>query len=161
MSEAAKQADGDQQPQLVIQKIYTKDLSFETPNSPQVFSQEWKPNVNLNIATDNVDLGNEHYEVTVSVTVTAKVGENTAFLAEVKQAGIFGIRGLEPDQLKQTLGAYCANVLFPYAREVVSDLIIRGGFPQLNIAPVNFDALYLQQLQQAQQRETDAAVPLQ
>lgn len=160
MTEAAKQPDGDQ-PQLVIQKIYTKDLSFETPNSPQVFSQEWKPNVNLNIATDNANLGNDHYEVTVSVTATAKVGENTAFLAEVKQAGIFGIRGLEPDQLKQTLGAYCANILFPYAREVVSDLIIRGGFPQLNIAPVNFDALYLQQMQQAQQREADGAVPVQ
>ncbi len=160
MAEEAKQPAGDQ-PQLVIQKVYSKDLSFETPNSPQVFSQEWKPNVNLNIATDNADLGNDHYEVTVTVTVTAKVNDNTAFLVEVKQAGIFGIRGLEPDQLRQTLATYCPNILFPYAREVVSDIIIRGGFPQLNIAPVNFDALYMQQMQQAQQEGADSAVPVQ
>jgi len=157
MSEAEQQPAGGEQPQLVIQKIYTKDLSFEAPNSPAIFSGEWKPAVNLNIGTDSSDLGSDHHEVTVSLTVTTKVGEQTAFLVEVKQAGIFGIRGLNPDQLKQTLATYCANIIFPYAREVVSDLIIRGGFPQFNVAPVNFDALYAQQMQQEQARQ-DAPV---
>ena len=155
MSEQEPQGAENGQPQLVIQKIYCKDLSFEAPNSPQIFSGEWKPNVNLNIGTENAELGNDHYEVTVSLTVTAKAGEQTAFLVEIKEAGIFGIRGLNADQMKQTLGAYCPNIIFPYAREVASDLVMRGGFPQLNIAPVNFEALYLQQLQQeAGQQET-------
>lgn len=157
MSEEGQQAGEGNQPQLMIHKIYTKDLSFETPHSPQVFNNEWKPAVNLNIGTENQPLGGDNYEVSVSLTVTAKLGEQTAFLVEVKQAGIFGIRGLNPEQLKQTLATYCANIIFPYAREVASDLIIRGGFPQFNVAPVNFEALYLQQMQQAQQQAAQEA----
>jgi preprotein translocase subunit SecB len=128
--------------QFAIQRIYTKDISFETPNSPHVFTAEWKPEVNVQLNTSVHDLGNDHYELVLTVTVTAKQGENTAFLAEVQQAGIFLISGLPEDEMGPMLGIFCPNMLFPYAREVVSDLVSRGSFPQLVLAPVNFEAIY-------------------
>lgn len=137
-------------PQFGIQRIYTKDISFETPNSPAIFREQGKFEINLNLGTDNQTLGADLFEVTLSITVTANMGDKTAYLAEVKQSGIFGIRGLNADQLKQTLAVYCPNILFPYARESISDLVTRGGFPQLLLAPVNFEAIYLQHLQQQQ-----------
>jgi preprotein translocase subunit SecB len=142
------QAEGAAQPQLGIQRVYVKDVSLETPNTPDVFREQWKPDVNLNVGTTSRELGNDLYEVVVSVTVTARLAERTAFLVEVQQAGIFTIKGLDQEQLQQVMAIYCPNVIFPYAREAVSDLVTRAGFPQLLLAPVNFEALYARQMQQ-------------
>ncbi len=137
--------------QFAIQKIYTKDISFETPNSPKVFTQKWEPSLDLNLGTNVENLENSMYEVSLSVTVTVKIADNTAYLVEIKQAGIFTIAGFTEQEMGPMLGSFCPNVLFPYAREAVSDLVAKGGFPQLILAPVNFDALYMQHLQQNQQ----------
>lgn len=131
-----------------IQRIFTKDISFEAPNAPQVFQQEWQPEVKLDLDTASSQLTDDVYEVVLRVTVTATLGETTAFLCEVQQAGIFTVGGLEGTQLAHCLGAYCPNILFPYARECITGLVTRGTFPQLNLAPVNFDALFMNYLQQ-------------
>ncbi len=130
-----------------IQRVYTKDISFEAPNAPQVFQKEWEPEVKLDLDTASSQLADGIFEVVLRVTVTATVGEETAFLCEVQQAGIFTIAGIEGTQLAHCLGAYCPNILFPYARECISGLVSRGTFPQLNLAPVNFDALFMNYLQ--------------
>ncbi|MBR9728581.1 protein-export chaperone SecB [Shewanella intestini] len=147
---AEEVANNEENPQFNIQRIYTKDISFETPNSPAVFQKEWNPEVKLDLDTRSNKLAEDAYEVILSLTVTAKNGDETAFLCEVQQAGIFSINGLTEPQLAHSLGAYCPNVLFPYAREAVSSLVSRGTFPQLNLAPVNFDALFAQYVQQRQ-----------
>lgn len=153
----AEAVNNEQQaPQFNIQRIYTKDVSFETPNSPGVFQKEWNPEVKLDLDTRSNKLADDVYEVILSLTVTAQNGEETAFLCEVQQAGIFSIAGLSEPQLAHSLGAYCPNVLFPYARELVGSLVNRGTFPQLNLAPVNFDALFAQYVQQ-RQSEAQAA----
>ncbi|WP_299008688.1 protein-export chaperone SecB [uncultured Shewanella sp.] len=144
-------------PQFNIQRIYTKDISFETPNSPAVFQKEWSPEVKLDLDTRTEKLADDVYEVVLSLTVTAKNGDETAFLCEVQQAGIFSITGLTEPQLAHSLGAYCPNVLFPYARETVGSLVGRGTFPQLNLAPVNFDALFAQHMQQQQEAQAQQA----
>ncbi|WP_192456414.1 protein-export chaperone SecB [Musicola keenii] len=131
-----------------IQRIYTKDISFEAPNAPQVFQQEWNPEVKLDLDTASTQLADDVYEVVLRVTVTATIGEETAFLCEVQQAGIFTVGGMEGQQLAHCLGAYCPNVLFPYVRECITSLVSRGTFPQLNLAPVNFDALFMNYLEQ-------------
>jgi preprotein translocase subunit SecB len=146
-------ADSTQRGQFGIQRIYVKDISFETPNSPAIFREQWTPAVNLELHSESKALEPNVYEVVISITVTVKVGELTAFLAEVRQAGIFSIQGLDAPQLGPTLGAFCPNILFPYAREAVSDLVVRGGFPPLYIAPVNFDALYAEQVRRHQQTQ--------
>ncbi len=143
----------ENQQRFEIQRIYTKDLSFESPNSPRVFLEKnWQPemSIDLNITHNQLDEPNT-YEVVLVVTATAKIDDKVAFLAEIKQAGIFAISGFEEEQVNHMLGAFCPNVLFPYAREVVSDIVTRGSFPQLLLAPINFDALY------QQQKETVAA----
>lgn len=145
------------QRQLAIQRIYVKDLSFEAPGAPEVFTRDWKPEVNLNIGTGSRVIGRDQYEVTLTATVTVKSGEATAFLAEVKQAGIFTALGFSEAELGPMLGSYCPNVLFPYVREVISDLVTRGSFPQFLMAPVNFDALYAQHLRQQQAGQGQAA----
>jgi len=137
--------------QFSIQKIYTKDISFETPNSPKTFTLQWEPVVDFNLGTNVEHLEDSLYEVVLSVTITVKSGETTAYLAEVKQAGIFSLGGFTEQELGPMLGSFCPNILFPYARETISDIVARGGFPQMLLAPVNFDALYAQHLQQAQQ----------
>lgn len=146
-----------QQPQFNIQRIYTKDISFESPNAPSVFTKEWKPEIKLDIDTSTNKLDENVFEVVLSVTVTAKIGEETAFLCEVQQAGIFAI-GEMPDQNKaHTLGSFCPNMLFPYARETISNLVNRGTFPPLNLSPVNFDAIFAAYVQKrAQQAQGDA-----
>jgi len=131
-----------------IQRIYTKDISFEAPNAPQVFQKEWEPEVKLDLDTASSALADDVFEVVLRVTVTATVEEDTAFLCEVQQAGIFSISGIEGNQMAHCLGAYCPNILFPYARECITSLVSRGTFPQLNLAPVNFDALFMNYLQQ-------------
>ncbi|MDY0972807.1 protein-export chaperone SecB [Siccibacter turicensis] len=131
-----------------IQRVYTKDISFEAPNAPQVFQKDWQPEVKLDLDTASNQLAEDVYEVMLRVTVTATVEGETAFLCEVQQAGIFTVGGIEGTQLAHCLGAYCPNILFPYARECITNLVSRGTFPQLNLAPVNFDALFMNYLQQ-------------
>jgi len=138
--------------QFSIQKIYTKDLSFETPNSPKVFTEKWEPTVDFNLGTNVTVLENTLYEVAITVTITVKCNSTTAYLVEVIQAGIFSLIGFNDQEMGPMVGSFCPNILFPYAREAVSDLVAKGGFPQLLLAPVNFDALYAQHLQQTQQQ---------
>ncbi len=142
--------------QFAIQKIYTKDISFETPNSPQIFTQKWEPALDLNLGTHVETLENSMFEISLTITVTVKIGEATAYLVEINQAGIFTISGFAEQEMGPMLGSFCPNILFPYAREAVSDLVNKGGFPQLILAPVNFDALYMQHLQQNQQSSTES-----
>ena len=153
------QAAGEQAqaPQFNIQRIFTKDISFESPNSPAIFTKEWKPEIKLDIDTSTNKLDESVFEVVLSVTVTASLGEETAFLCEVQQAGIFAI-GEMPDQNKaHMLGSYCPNLLFPYARETISNLVNRGTFPPLNLAPVNFDAIFAAYMQKrVQEAQGDA-----
>lgn len=151
-------AEGTANPQFNIQRIYTKDVSFETPNSPAIFQKEWKPEIKLDIDTRSNKLGEDTYEVVLSVTVTALVEEQTAFLAEVQQAGIFTIGNVPEPQLAHMIGAFCPTTLFPYARETVANLVNRGSFPQFNLSPVNFDALFASYLQKRQaEAEAQAA----
>ena len=143
------------QQQFEIQKIYLKDVSLETPNSPMIFTQQWKPEINLQINTAASQLAENVHEVVITLTVTAKQDDKVAYLVEVQQAGIFGLQGFSKEQMGPMLGAYCPNVLFAYGREAVDSLVSKGGFPQLMLKPVNFDALYLQHVkaQQAQKAE--------
>ena len=142
-----------------IQKIYCKDISFESPNAPAVFQQtKWEPDVNVQLATKTSKLAENLHEVVITVTVTAKVEDNSVYLAEVQQAGIFQVEGFAPEQMGHLLASFCPSILFPYAREAISDLVNRGGFPQMLLAPVNFDALYMQHLQkQKDQAQSEAA----
>lgn len=137
-----------QQGQFGVQKIYMKDMSFETPRSPQVFQEEWSPSVNMDVSNSATALNDKLYEVVLSVTITVKSGEQPVYLAEVQQAGIFHIEGFPREAVNRILATLCPNILFPFAREVVADLVMRGGFPQLLLAPMNFEALYAQHLKQ-------------
>ena len=133
-----------------IQKIFIKDVSFESPNSPAVFREQWKPKTDIHLTAENKQLEKDVYEVTLNVTVTSTQDERTAFLIELKQAGIFLIRDFPDEQRNQLLGSYCPHTLFPFAREAISDFASKGGFPPLLLSPVNFDALYAQQLAKAE-----------
>ena len=153
MADEQQAAAQDQQPQqqFSLQRIYTKDLSFESPTSPAVFRQQWQPKVGVDMNTKSDKVDDEgNYEVVLTITVTAKVEEETAFLVEVQQAGIFLITGIEGEDLRRVLGTAAPNILFPYARESIDNLCVKGGFPPVMLAPVNFDALYQQALAQAQ-----------
>lgn len=141
-----------QEPQFAIQRIYVKDVSFEAPNSPAIFRKEWTPTVSVDMNVNNTKLEDNLHEVVLTLTVKNTIGEETAFLCEVAQAGIFAIGSEVPEeQLPQLLAAFCPNILFPYARESIANLVNRGTFPQLNLAPVNFDAVFAQHVQQQQQ----------
>lgn len=154
----AENATG-QEKQFAIQKLYLKDVSFESPNSPSIFTESWEPRVDFNLNSGVQNLGNDHFEATLTVTATAKLGENTAYLVEICQAGIFALVNFNEQELGHMLGTYCLNILYPYAREAVSDLVVKGGFPPLLLAPVNFDALYAQHLAQQQQAGQQPAPP--
>ena len=151
----------EEQPQFAIQRVYTKDVSFETPNSPEIFQKEWKPEVKLDLDTRSNKIADDTFEVILAVTVTVTVEGQTAFLAEVQQAGIFTIGNMPESQLAHMIGAFCPNTLFPYARETVANLVNRGSFPQLNLSPVNFDALFASYVQQraAEQQAVEAPAP--
>ncbi len=158
---AEEQAAGTQeqpQQQFAMQRIYNKDISFESPSTPDIFRKQWQPkvNVDLNTKSDKVD-DQGNFEVVLTITITAKVDEDTAFLVEVQQAGIFMINGFEGEDLRRILGTAAPNILFPYARENIDSLCVKGGFPPVMLAPVNFDALYQQALNQAQQEGAPAA----
>ena len=130
-----------------IEKIYVKDLSLEIPNAPQIFTQPAQPQLEVQIDTGAAAFAEGYFEATVSATVTAKVGDKTLFLAEAVQAGIFQMRNVAADDLKPLLGIACPTILFPYLREAISDLVIRGGFPPVLLSPISFEQLYLQQMQ--------------
>ncbi len=141
------------QGEFSIQKIYLKDMSFESPDSPAVFRTEWKPDIKLEINNEASRIEGNLFEVVLTLTLTAKLEDQTAYLVETKTAGIFGLKGFANEQMGPMLGSFCPNILFPYARETISDVVTRGGFPQLLLTPVNFDALYAQHMQKAQEAE--------
>lgn len=149
----------EQAPQIEfnIQRIFVKDISFECPNSPMIFKKEWAPEVTMDIDTKSQKLEEGVFEVVLTLTTTAKIGEEVAFLCEVQQAGIFTVGQIEGAQMAHCLNAFCPNILFPYARETVSNLVTRGTFPQLNLAPVNFDALFQNAIMQKQAEAEKAA----
>ena len=136
------------QPTFQIEKIYVKDLSLEIPNAPQVFMQNEQPQLEVQIDNGSEQFADGAFEVTVTVTVTARAGERTVFLAEAVQAGIFAIRGVPEAALEPLLAIGCPTIIYPYARETLSDLVTRGGFPPVLLAPVSFEALYAQRAQQ-------------
>lgn len=135
--------------EIQIQRIYIKDVSFEAPNLPQVFQQEWEPKVSFSLNTATNELGDDLYEVVLHINIETKLekSEDTAFLCEIQQAGIFLVKGLKDLELAHCLAAQCPSILYPYARELISSLVNRGTFPQLNLAPVNFDELFVEYLQ--------------
>ncbi|RDE85862.1 protein-export chaperone SecB [Aggregatibacter kilianii] len=146
---------------LQIQRIYVKDVSFEAPNLPHIFNQEWKPKLAFDLSTETVKLADDLYEVclNISVETTLEDSDDVAFICEVKQAGVFTISGLDDMQMAHCLTSQCPNMLFPYARELVSNLVNRGTFPALNLSPVNFDALFVEYLQRQQQEQESAEQP--
>ncbi|MEM8660629.1 MAG: protein-export chaperone SecB [Pseudomonadota bacterium] len=157
---ADEQAAGTQeqpQQQFAMQRIYTKDISLESPATPSVFKKQWQPKVNVDLGTksEKIDEGGNH-EVVLTLTITAKIDDETAFLIEVQQAGIFLITGFTPEDLRRVVGTAAPNVLFPYARECVDSLCVKSGFPPLMLAPINFDAMYQQALAQAQAKQGEA-----
>jgi preprotein translocase subunit SecB len=133
-----------QQPVFSIEKIYVKDLSLEVPNAPKVFLQAEQPQLEVQLEQANNRIDEGLYEITLVVTVAAKAGDKTLFLVEASQAGIFQIRNVPAENLDAVIGMLCPNVLFPYARETISDTVNRAGFPPVNLAPVNFEAIYQQ-----------------
>ena len=158
----AEQANGQTAaPQLVLQKIYVRDVSFEAPNAPQVYQEVAdgeQPQVQLNLAQKANDLGNDLFEVVLSLTLTCTIGTRTAYLAEVQQAGLFGISGFADEERDSVIGSYCPNLLFPYARQMVSSLVLEGGFPPFLLQPINFDALYAEQRRRQISGDTTPAV---
>lgn len=147
------------QAQLNLQRLYTKDVSFEAPGSPQVFQQSGQPNVELNLAQRVTRLGDVAFEVVLTVTATCKIEGRTAYLAEVHQAGIFGATGFDDAGRETVLSTHCPNVLFPYARQMISTLVMSGGFPPLVLQPINFEVLYTEQMRrraEAQQNQPDS-----
>ena len=146
---AAAQNEQQSQVQFAIQRIFTKDVSFEAPNSPAIFRKEWKPDLKLDLNVKHEKIEDRGYEVVLTLTATNKVEDEVAFLCEVHQAGIFTIgEEVQEGQLAHMLGSFCPNILFPYARECVASLVNRATFPQLNLAPVNFDAIFARHMQQ-------------
>ncbi len=142
-----------------LKKIYTKDLSFECPHSPQIFTQALTPNVEIQIAIKHAAINQDEgfYDVVLGVTATAKLQDKVAFLAEVQQAGVFQVSGVSAQEVPMVLEIACPNILLPFARETIADLVSKGGFPQLLIDPVNFEALYLHKKQSEEQGAVPAA----
>lgn len=144
-----------QQAQFQLQKLYTKDVSFEIPNAPQVFQEDGQVEIKMNLAQRVEDLAEGVHEVVLTVTVTATIGEKTAYLVEVQQSGIFSINGLKEQAKHAALNTLCPHTLFPYARRLVTDLVADGGFPPLVLQPINFDQIYAQRLQEAKAQAKD------
>ena len=143
-------AEQDAQPGFAIEKLYVKDASLEIPSAPQIFTDRTPPQVNVELGNAAQKLDDGIFEAAIKVTVTAKIGDKVAFLVEVTQAGIFAVRNIPEENLEMILGVTCPNILFPYAREVVSDLVTRAGFAPVLLNPINFEALFMQQKQQAE-----------
>lgn len=148
------------QPAFQIQRIYVRDCSFEAPNTPEVFLAEWKPDVSIDLQTKVRAIEADLSEVVLVLTVSVKNAETIAFCVEVHQAGLFTVMNFPADQKGHALGSLCPSILYPYAREAISNLVMKGGFPQLLLAPVNFDALYFQHLERDGQPEVETKAPL-
>jgi preprotein translocase subunit SecB len=142
--------------ELVLQNIYIKDSSFEAPSGPNLQVTEWNPQFNLNMNTSASTMNETVHEVVLTITLEAKVADRVAYLVEVKQGGLFMIRGYNDDDTRRVVGAFCPGVLFPYARQAVSDMILRGGFPPFLLPPVNFDGLFQQSVEQAARQASPA-----
>lgn len=142
-------------PEFAIQRIYIRDLSFEAPHTPDIFRTDWSPEVGLDLDTMVNKIDETVFEVILKVTVTVKAKDKIAFLVEVQQAGIFTLKGFAQEQLPIMLSTFCPTVLFPYVREVVSDVVNRGTFPPLYLAPINFESLYQQHLEQQQRAQQE------
>lgn len=143
---------------LSITKIYLKDFSFESPQSPDIFRQgEWKPQTNLNLRSSHHAAEGDHHEIVLTITIEAKEEDKTCFLIELQQAGLFEIAGYDGEELQAIVGSFCPNILFPYARESIASLIQKGGFPEFVLQPINFDALYMQSKQQQMAAASEAA----
>lgn len=158
MTEQAAPAPATDKPhaQFSLQRIYVKDISFESPNAPQVFTQEWKPETKIQFNTSTLRLADKHYEVVLMLNVTVSLGDKVAFIAEIKQAGIFLVD--VPDELVEgVLGAHCPGILYPYARETVTDLVSRGTFPQLLLQPMNFEAIFAEAKRRREAQQPAAA----
>lgn len=158
MSEQNSAPEQAQENNFAIQRVYIKDVSFETPNVPHIFPKEWKPEVNIELNTSSQVIVENVYEVSLRVTLTTKSNDEIAYICEVTQAGIFSIVGFNESQLQHCLGAFCPNILFPYARETISSLVNKGTFQPVNLEPVNFDALFMNYLQQQQNSVTSEIV---
>jgi preprotein translocase subunit SecB len=147
----AEQDQKTPEKQIAIQKIYVKDFSFESPHTPEVFTRsDWSPKTNLNLRSTHTSGSDNSHEVVLTITIEAKEEDKTFFLVELQQAGLFHIAGYGEDEFKAVVGSYCPNILFPYARESVANIVSKGGFPEFLLQPINFDALYAQGLAQAQ-----------
>ena len=136
------------QPSFQIEKLYVKDLSLEVPNAPQIFMQAESPQLEIAVRNEALQFADAMYEATVTVTVTARSGEKTVFLAEAAQSGIFSVHGIAPQDLEALLGIACPTILYPYAREAISDLVTRAGFPAVVLAPVSFEQIYMERRKQ-------------
>lgn len=155
MSEQNNQQDAQQAaggPQFAIQRIYLKDLSFETPMGPEAFTKAFKPNIQQDLNVQATPLGDGLFEVVLLLTVTARSDNRAVFLVEIKQAGLFAIAGLESAAITQLINTACPQILFPYAREAIDSILNRGTFPPLMLPPINFDAVFVQAIAQAQQQ---------
>jgi len=147
---AAPEATG---PMFSVEKIYLKDVSFEAPGAPQVFNESGQPQLQMNLSQKVQRLSDNAFEVLLGVTLTCTIGEKTAYIAEVQQAGVFGLAGFDDTTLDAMLGTHCPTVLYPYARQAISDLINGGGFPPFLLQPINFEALYADSLRQRAQQQ--------
>ncbi|GAB4221781.1 MAG: protein-export chaperone SecB [Francisella sp.] len=141
------------QPSFIIQKIYTKDVSFETINTPACFKEQWNPKAEFNIDINTKKINKENFEVDLTITITTKNNESNVYIAEVTQSGIFTIAGMSEEQIESILNTYCANTLFPYAKRIIDSAVIKGGFLPINLAPINFDAIYLQKKSTSQNQQ--------
>jgi preprotein translocase subunit SecB len=147
----ADQDQGTSDKQIAIQKIYVKDFSFESPHTPDIFAKtNWSPKTDLNLRSSHTTATDNNHEVILTITIEAKEDEQTFFLVELQQAGLFHIAGYDEAEFKAIVGSYCPNILFPYARESVANIVSKGGFPEFLLQPINFDALYAQGMAQAQ-----------
>ncbi|HZJ81452.1 MAG TPA: protein-export chaperone SecB [Guyparkeria sp.] len=152
---ASQATEGNEQ-QFFVQKIYLKDLSFESPQAPDIFTRDdWQPEISVQVGNNATRLSDEAFETELTITVTATHADQAIYLAEVQYAGVFTIKGFDDPTRRQLLGAYCPTLIFPYIRETVGDLVMKGGFPQMVLQPINFDALYVQHEQQSAAQQTD------
>jgi preprotein translocase subunit SecB len=163
-NEADAAQPGGEQKTIQPQKVYLKDISFETPNSPHIFTKKWAPEIQVEFQNSASEINTDLYEIVVTLTVTTAVEGETAYLAEVQQAGIFVMRGFDPQALHMKQNVYCMRFLYPYASAAVSDLVTRGGFPQLLLSPLNFEKMYfdrVNRLKESAAGEVEQADPQQ
>ncbi len=160
MTDSSDVADQAGQAQFTVQKIYIKDVSFEAPNTPGVFNEAGQPALNMNLNQKVARLEEGVFEVVLGITLTCTIGEKNVYLAEIEQAGVFGLAGFDERNLDMMLGTYCPNVLFPYVRQSISDLITNGGFPPFYMQPINFEALYAEGLRRRAEGQPGSSVQI-